>query len=315
MSKLFIGVDLGGTKIYTALSDESGNIIKEIIKPTEASKGYEQIVEKIKESIRYVSSDIKDNKIISIGIGSPGPLDVSNGLIVNPPNLPFNNFNIVDCLKDEFKLPIFLDNDANAATLAEYKFGAGVGTTNMIFITASTGVGAGAVLNKNIYRGSTSNALELGHTTVDYSGNKCGCGNMGCVEAMSSGTAIKNQAEELLKLDVETSLRKYDLVTAKEVFIESSNGDKLASEVLRKSLGYLGVAVSNAANIFDPDMIVVGGGVSDGGQIVFDIINEEMKTRCLSPILKHCIVKKAQLGGKAGVLGAVALAMIESKNI
>lgn len=315
MSKLFIGVDLGGTKIYTALSDENGNIIKEIIKPTETIKGYEQIVEKIKESIRYVSSDIKDNKIISIGIGSPGPLDVSNGLIVNPPNLPFNNFNIVDCLKDEFKLPIFLDNDANAATLAEYKFGAGVGTTNMIFITASTGVGAGAVLNKNIYRGSTSNALELGHTTVDYSGNKCGCGNMGCVEAMSSGTAIKNQAEELLKLDVETSLRKYDLVTAKEVFIESGNGDKLASEVLRKSLGYLGVAVSNAANIFDPDMIVVGGGVSDGGQIVFDIINEEMKTRCLSPILKHCIVKKAQLGGKAGVLGAVALAMIESKNI
>lgn len=315
MSKLFIGVDLGGTKIYTALSDENGNIIKEIIKPTEASKGYEQIVEKIKESIRYVSSDIENDKIISIGIGSPGPLDVSNGLIVNPPNLPFNNFNIVDCLKDEFKLPVFLDNDANAATLAEYKFGAGVGTTNMIFITASTGVGAGAVLNKNIYRGSTSNALELGHTTVDYSGNKCGCGNMGCVEAMSSGTAIKNQAEELLKLDVETSLRKYDLVTAKEVFIESSNGDKLASEVLRKSLGYLGVAVSNAANIFDPDMIVVGGGVSDGGQIVFDIINEEMKTRCLSPILKHCIVKKAQLGGKAGVLGAVALAMIESKNI
>ncbi len=315
MSKLFIGVDLGGTKIYTALSDENGNIIKEIIKPTEASKGYEQIVEKIKESIRYVSSDIENDKIISIGIGSPGPLDVSNGLIVNPPNLPFNNFNIVDCLKDEFKLPVFLDNDANAATLAEYKFGAGVGTTNMIFITASTGVGAGAVLNKNIYRGSTSNALELGHTTVDYSGNKCGCGNMGCVEAMSSGTAIKNQAEELLKLDVETSLRKYDLVTAKEVFIESDNGDKLASEVLRKSLGYLGVAVSNAANIFDPDMIVVGGGVSDGGQIVFDIINEEMKTRCLSPILKHCIVKKAQLGGKAGVLGAVALAMIESKNI
>ena len=116
-------------------------------------------------------------------------------------------------------------------------------------------------------------------------------------------------------LDVESSLSKYDLVTAKELFIESSNGDKLASEVLRKSLGYLGVAVSNAANIFDPDMIVVGGGVSDGGQIVFDIINEEMKTRCLSPILKHCIVKKAQLGGKAGVLGAVALAMIESKSI
>ena len=205
MSKLFIGVDLGGTKIYTALADESGNILKEIIKPTEASKGYEQIVEKIKDSIRYVSKDLKDEKVVSIGIGSPGPLDIKNGLIVDPPNLPFNNFNIVKALEDEFKLPVFLDNDANAATLAEYKFGVGVGTTNMIFITASTGVGAGVVLNKSIYRGSTSNALELGHTTVHYSGNRCGCGNRGCVESMSSGTAIKKQADEALKSNIETS--------------------------------------------------------------------------------------------------------------
>ena len=262
MSKLFIGVDLGGTKIYTALADESGNILKEIIKPTEASKGYEQIVEKIKDSIRYVSKDLKDEKVVSIGIGSPGPLDIKNGLIVDPPNLPFNNFNIVKALEDEFKLPVFLDNDANAATLAEYKFGAGVGTTNMIFITASTGVGAGAVLNKSIYRGSTSNALELGHTTVHYSGNRCGCGNRGCVESMSSGTAIKKQADEALKSNIETSLRKYEVVTAKEVFTEASNGDKLSNEILRESLGYLGVAVSNAANAFDPDMIVIGGGVS-----------------------------------------------------
>lgn len=314
MSKLFIGVDLGGTKIYTALADERGNILKEIIKPTEASNGYEQIVEKIKESIRYVSKDVKEDKVVSIGIGSPGPLDVKNGLIVDPPNLPFKNFNIVKALKDEFKLPVFLDNDANAATLAEYKFGAGVGTTNMIFITASTGVGAGAVLNKSIYRGSTSNALELGHTTVHYSGNRCGCGNRGCVESMSSGTAIKKQADEALKSNIETSLRKYEVVTAKEVFTEASNGDKLSSEILREALGYLGVAVSNAANAFDPDMIVIGGGVSEGGQIVLDIISEEMKNRCLKPILNNCVVKKAQLGGKAGVLGAVALAIVESNK-
>lgn len=314
INKLFVGVDLGGTKIYTALSDESGKIIKEIIKPTEADKGYEQIIDKIKESIKYVCEDSKECEIVSIGIGSPGPLDVKNGLIVDPPNLPFNNFNIVKELEDEFKVPVFLDNDANAATLAEYKFGAGVETTNMVFITASTGVGAGAVLNKSIYRGSTSNALELGHTTVHYSGNRCGCGNRGCIEAMSSGTAIKKQAVEALKSNIETSLRQYEEVTAKEVFTEAKNGDKLSNEILREALGYLGVAVSNAANAFDPDMIVIGGGVSEGGQIVLDIIHEEMETRCLKPILNHCVVKKAQLGGKAGVLGAVALAIVESGN-
>lgn len=311
-NKLFIGVDLGGTKIYTALADANGKILREIIKPTEANKGYEQIVDKIKDSIRYVKEEVNEEDIVAIGIGSPGPLDVKNGLIVDPPNLPFNNFNIVKALKEEFNMPVFLDNDANAATLAEFKFGVGKGTTNMVFITASTGVGAGAVLNERIYRGSTSNALELGHTTVDYHGNRCGCGNRGCVEAISSGTAIKKAADEALRSNVTTNLRNYEAVTAAEVFAEANNGDRVANEILRESLGYLGAAVSNAANAFDPDMIVIGGGVSNGGQIVFDIIAEEMEKRCLKPILKHCVIKKAELGGRAGVLGAVALAIVES---
>ena len=313
-NKLFVGIDLGGTKIYTALANENGEIIREIIKPTEANKGYEQILHKIKESINYVIKEVDKKDIVAIGIGSPGPLDVKNGLIVDPANLPFRNFNIVKAIEEEFEIPVFLDNDANVATLAEFKFGAGKGTTNMVFITASTGVGAGAVLNERIYRGSTSNAIELGHTTIDYSGNRCGCGNKGCVEAISSGTAIKKSADEALKSNVYTTLRNYETVTAAEVFKEAENGDRVSNEILREALGYLGVAVSNAANTFDPDMIVIGGGVSNGGQIVFDIIDQEMKKRCLTPILKHCVVKKTELGGQAGVLGAVALAIVESKN-
>lgn len=310
-NKLFIGIDLGGTKIYTALANEKGEILREIVKPTEASKGYEQIVDKIKETINYVKEEVDEKDIVSIGIGSPGPLDVKNGLIVSPPNLPFNNFNIVKSLQDEFRLPVFLDNDANAATLAEFKFGAGRGTVNMVFITASTGVGAGAVLNEEIYRGSTSNALELGHTTIDYYGNRCGCGNRGCVESISSGTAIKKAADEVLKSSITTSLRDYELVTAAEVFAEAEKGDRVSNEILREALGYLGAAVANAANSFDPDMIVIGGGVSNGGKIVFDIIEEEMEKRCLKPILNHCVIRKAELGGRAGVLGAIALAIVE----
>lgn len=313
-NKLFIGIDLGGTKIYTALANENGEIIREIVKPTESNKGYEQIVDKIKDSINYVIAEANKKDIVAIGIGSPGPLDVKNGLIVDPPNLPFRNFNIVKALEEYFEIPVFLDNDANVATLAEFKFGAGKGTTNMVFITASTGVGAGAILNERIYRGSTSNAIELGHTTIDYHGNRCGCGNRGCVEAISSGTAIKKAADEALKSNVHTALRNYETVTAAEVFKEAGNGDRVSNEILKEALGYLGVAVSNTANIFDPDMIVIGGGVSNGGQIVFDMISEEMEKRCLTPILKHCAVKKTELGGKAGVLGAVALAIVESTN-
>lgn len=314
MSKFYIGVDLGGTKIYTALATGDGEILKETIVPTEASKGHEQIVDKIKDSIKFVADGRDMSEIKAIGIGSPGPLEVKKGIIAEPPNLPFRNYNIVAELKGEFGVPVFLDNDANAATLAEHAFGAGVGTENMVFITASTGVGGGAVLNGKIYRGSTSNALELGHTTVKYDGPVCGCGNRGCVESLASGTAIAKSANKRLNGNT-SSLAKYEEVTAKEVFEEAANGDLLASQVVKESIGYLGVAVANAANAFDPDMIVLGGGVINGGEIIFDIINEEMKERCLNTILENCKVVPAKLGGKAGVLGAIALAVVESKEL
>lgn len=313
MGKLFVGVDLGGTKIYTALADETGTILKEIIVGTEANKGPDQIVEKIKNSIRNVLEDINIDDIKAIGIGSPGPLDIKNGLIAEPANLPFKNYNIVKEIKGEFNIPVYLDNDANVATLAEFKFGAGVNTENMIYVTASTGVGGGAILNGKIYRGSTANALEVGHTTISTTGRRCGCGNRGCVEAMTSGTAIKKAAIEALESRVETSLREYENISAKEVFIEAEKGDKVANEILSEALSYLGAAVSNYANIFDPDMIVIGGGITGGGKIVFDKINEEMKKRCLSTILNNCKIEKAKLEGQAGVLGAIALAMMEAK--
>lgn len=147
-----VAVDLGGTKIYTALVDLKGNIIKEKIVSTEANKGDIAIVSNIKKTIDYVLEDIDREKIGAIGIGSPGPLDVKRGLIVAPPNLPFNNYNIVEELTTTYNLPTFLDNDANAATLAEYMFGVGKGTENMVYITVSTGIGGGAILNGKIYR-------------------------------------------------------------------------------------------------------------------------------------------------------------------
>lgn len=311
MEQFYIGVDLGGTKIYTAISNQLGEIIAEEVVPTEASKGAEQVIAKIINSIKKVSKNIEADHIKAIGIGSPGPIDAKKGLIVSPPNLPIRNFNVVEAIKNEFGLPTFLDNDANAATLGEYIFGGGKGCENMVYITASTGVGGGAILNGKIYRGSTSNALEVGHTTVNPSGRACGCGNIGCVESMSSGIYIEKMAKDYLSSGVTTSLNNYESVTAKEVFKEAENGDEIANQILSETLSYLGIAVANCANIFDPDKIIIGGGVSNGGDIVFEKINEQMQARCLGPIREHCKVEKAQLGGKAGVIGAVALALVE----
>ncbi len=314
MENLYVGVDLGGTKIYTALVTESGEILNDSIVKTEASKGQEHIVKKIKDSIKHVLNDVDKENVKAIGIGSPGPLDIKNGIIAEPANLPFVNFPIVNELFKEFKIQVYLDNDANVATLAEHMFGAGKGTENMIYVTASTGIGGGAILNGKIYRGSTSNALEVGHTTVNVSGRRCGCGNNGCVEAIASGTAIMKSAQDAVKSRVGTTLKKYEKLSSKEVFIESNLGDEVSKEILENALSYLGIAIANYANIFDPDVIVIGGGVSDGGNIVFEIIEREMKKRCLGPILRNCKIAKSSLKGKSGVLGAVALAIVESKK-
>ena len=213
--KYVVGVDLGGTKIYTALVDLEGNIIKEKTVETLAFEGENAVMGRIIDTINYVIDGTEKNLIKSIGIGSPGPLDVKNGVIIENSNLPFKNFEIVKTIRETYDLPTYLDNDANVATLGEYKFGAGKGTENMIYMTVSTGIGGGAILNGKIFRGSTGNALEIGHTTISQERTRCGCGNIGCAESLASGTAIGKRAKEAVNSNAETSLKNYDDVTSK----------------------------------------------------------------------------------------------------
>lgn len=311
--KYVVGVDLGGTKIYTALVDLDGNMVKEITVKTEAHRGDKAVLDKLISTIDTVLEGVDINEVKAIGVGSPGPLDVKKGLIVYTPNLPFKNFNIVQPIKEKYNIPTYLDNDANAATLGEFMFGAGKGSRNMVYVTVSTGIGGGAIINGSLFRGSTANALEIGHTTVMKGGPRCGCGNTGCAEAVASGTAIMKRGREAVESKVETSLKDYDEVTAKEVFTEAEKGDKVSQDILNDALSYLGIAIANIANSFDPDKIVMGGGVSQAGDIVFEKIDYEMERRCLKIIYDNCKIEKAVLGGKAGVLGAAALAILESK--
>ena len=316
MKNYVIGVDLGGTKISTALSTFEGNIISQTVVPTNASEGELPVLNRIISSINEVinGANITINEVEAIGIGSPGPLDAKKGLIITTPNLPFKNYNLVQPIKERFNVPVYLDNDANVAAIGEFMFGAGKGKENIVFFTVSTGVGGGAVLNGQAYRGNTSNALEIGHMTVAPDGPRCGCGNVGCLEAVASGTAIGKRGQEAVQTNVETSVKKYDKITSYEVFVEAKNGDAVAKEIVDKAMNYLGIGVANAISIFDPEMVIIGGGVSKVGDILFDTVKSVVKTRCFKAMSESCEIVPAGLGTDAGVMGAVALAILETKN-
>lgn len=309
--KYVVGVDLGGTKIYTALVDLEGNIVNEKVVETLAEEGQEAVSERILDTIANVIAGVDNELIKAIGVGSPGPLDAKKGIIFEPSNLPFKNYEIVKTIKDRFNLPTYLDNDANVATLAEFMFGAGKGTENMVYITVSTGIGGGAIINGKLYRGHTANALEVGHMTVSKEGPRCGCGNVGCAESFASGTAIGKRAKEAVASKVVTSLKKYDNVTAKEVFMEAAAGDAEAKRILDNALYYLGITVGNVMSYLDPEKVVMGGGVINGGDVVIETVKKVVGERCLSVFAENCSIEKAKLGGQAGVLGAAALAITE----
>lgn len=315
MKNYVVGIDLGGTKISCALADLEGQVISQNTVPTNAQEGEIPVLNRIIQCVQTVLSngDMTIDKVRAIGIGSPGPLDANTGVIITTPNLPFKNFNLVNPLKEKFGVPVYLDNDANVAAIGEFMFGAAKGTENMVYFTVSTGVGGGAVLNGKVYRGNTSNALEIGHMTVLPDGPRCGCGNIGCLEAVASGTAIGKRGREAVESKVETSLRNYENVTSYEVFKEAKAGDKVAKDIVDSCLNYLGIGVANAIAIFDPEMVIIGGGVSKVGSLVFDKVQEVVNTRCFKSMADACKILPAGLGTDAGVIGAVALAIIETK--
>lgn len=314
MKDYIIGIDLGGTKISGAISYKNGDVLDKYTIPTEASKGQEIVFDRITQVIDTLMerNKVKCDMVEALGIGTPGPLDSKKGVIIKSANLPFKNFNIVYELEKKYNIKSYIDNDANVAAIGEYMKGAGKGTQNMIYVTVSTGIGGGAIINGKIYRGNTCNALEVGHMTLKSDGPKCNCGNYGCAEALGSGTAIGKQAMEAIKNGEETSLKNYDKVTAFEVFQEAKKNDKIANEILDNSLNYLGICVANLITIFDPEMVVIGGGVSKGGQVVFNKVQEVVDKRCFKVMRDNCRIVPAKLGTDAGVIGALCLALMES---
>ncbi|QQE77736.1 ROK family protein [Alicyclobacillus sp. SO9] len=296
-----VGVDLGGTKILTGLIDEDGRIEKYVRRDTNAYEGPNAVVARIVETVKEVTTGVARGHIGGIGIGSPGPLDSHTGVVLSPPNLPgWKNVPLKAIVEERTQLHTVLENDANAAAIGENYFGAGNNSTDLVYVTVSTGIGAGIIVNGSLMRGKTGSAGEIGHMIVDAHGRQCICGNRGCLEALSSGTSIAKIAREQFG-------EEHD---AAEVADMAKNGDELAKRILDESFGYLGLGLVNIIHIFNPSVVVIGGGVSKVGKPMFDVLTQVVRNRAFPTSGEIVEIKPAELGGMSGMIGSAVLARL-----
>jgi len=321
MDKCYVGIDLGGTNIKGGVVDRAGKVLHFESIETEGERGRDHVLDRIAmlaERVREAAGLSRD-QIAGVGIGSPGPLDTKKGIIHEAPNLPgWENLPLADEVSRRCGYPVFIENDANSAALAEAVAGAGKGTNCMIILTLGTGIGGGIVLNGRVWHGADDIAAELGHISICHRGIRCNCGSIGCVEAYASATGVVRRAREALAAGAESSLADGAASSLAEVpderkcehiFKVAAGGDELAQRVVAETIVYLATAIGSLINIFNPDMIVLFGGMSEAGEQLFAPLREEVAKRCFPIGAKRCQIVASELGGEAGVIGAAATAM------
>lgn len=314
-----LAIDLGGTKIVTAIISEKGEMLARKYCLTLADEGPERVISRILSAGEHLFNvgDISPSQLSGIGIAAAGAIDVEKGIITLSPNLPgWHNIPLRGIVEEKYKVDTFLINDASAAALGEHRFGAGRGTKNLIYITVSTGIGGGIIINGKLYFGSSGGAGEIGHMTIDVNGPRCNCGNTGCLETLASGTAIAKEAIRRISRGEKSSLikmvaGKIENITAEEVSLAAQDGDSLALEVIAKAASYLGTGMVNLVNIFNPEMIVIGGGVAKIGDLLFEPVRQAVKERAF-PLLSQAVrIVPAELGDDAGLFGAAIFAFAQ----
>lgn len=310
-----LAFDLGGTKIAFGVVSEDGHILKSGRIETHASQGPEQAIQRAIEAAKNLLAELnlKPSDLIGIGIASPGPLDIKRGCVDGSPNLPgWTGYPIESTLSKAFGLPARIDNDANAAALGEYLFGAGKGKRNLIYVTISTGIGGGAIIDGKLMRGANGNAAELGHLTLDIKGPACPCGGNGCFEVMASGTAIARRTREALAKgtasQILTLAGSADAITAHHVLQALAQKDALAIKIWDETTEYLGRGLAVIINTFNPEMIVVGGGVTAAGDTLFVPMRTKALKYAFPRLAAVCSIIPAGLGADVGVVGAAACA-------
>jgi len=309
-NRIGIGIDLGGTFIKYALGHENGEIIAEGKRPTRADGSNEVILNDIADAIFKMIQLAKSNRLKPsvIGIGTPGCVDVKEGFLKGgTPNFKYwSQVPIAAEIMERVKIKTFADNDANLMALAESRFGAGMGCDNLICLTIGTGIGGGIIINKDIYRGSQFAGAELGHMSIKYNGKPCPCGGRGCLERYASATAICDYYLRLTKK--EGDLINENEITVKKIFTFLKEGDKRAEKTIDETTYYLGMGIANFINIFNPDRVIIGGGVAGAGSVYIKRIEKVAYQFAMPNATKSLKIVKAKLGNNAGYLGALAFA-------
>jgi glucokinase len=309
-----IGADLGGTKMAIGVVDSGQNVLH---RSTERTYGrdFDELIGELEAELRAALAACPQAE--AVGIGIPSTIDRKRGSAISSVNLPIADVPIRDLVAERIGLPTFIDNDANLAALAELRFGAARGAENAIVLTIGTGIGGGLVLGGELYRGSTGAGAELGHVVIDYAGPPCqgNCPNRGCVEVLASGTALGREgriaAEAHPGSVLGRALARGEEIDGKVVTEAAIGGDGIAVEVVATIGRRLGVALSSFANIFDPDVIVIGGGASAAGDLLLEPAREQLRSRALPP-MNETPVRAAGLGPEAGMVGAAEMALEES---
>jgi glucokinase len=318
---LAIGLDLGGTKILAALIKKNGDILHKFECETFADQGENVVIERVLSAVQKVLEGNEYNQtcIRGIGIATAGVIDTNRNEVVVANNLGWKNVPIGRLIYERFGVPIRLNNDANAAAVAEWIWGAGAGKKNLIYITVSTGVGAGMISNGHLITGAGNSAGEFGHISIEPDGPLCNCGNRGCLENFTSGTALAKIARERL-MNGETSeyfielITNGSVITAKDIGEAAKQGDRFSIQLLNKAGYYLGVGVTNLIHLFNTEAVIFGGGVMNTAENLLPIIKQTVQERGIRAMIENVKIEKSIIGIEAGVKGAAGLFFIDEET-
>jgi glucokinase len=313
VADILVGIDLGGTNIKAGVVTTEGEILVQDRAKTLPEEGAESVLRRMADLACRVVEQAEANMddVLAIGVGSPGPLSARNGVVIFTPNLNWKDVHVVDVLTGHLNKPIFLENDANSACWGEYWAGAGAEFDSMFILTLGTGVGGGIILGGELLRGATESGGHLGHVVVEPDGLPCGCEGYGCVEQYASATAVARTANDALEAGGYSRFLPSDgqLVTAQDVAEAAAKGCSLCDDIIREAARYLGIVIADMANVINPDLVVLSGGMANAGERLFGPIRDTVNERALGVAAEHIVIRPASLGENAGFVGAAGLAL------
>ncbi len=313
----FLVIDIGGTKIRSAIGDNQGHLLKKVKSFTKARAGAETVIKDILEISHQAIelTGITSSVLKGVGISFGGPVDFTKQKILKSQHVHgWDNLNLPKLFLKEFSLPCLIDNDANLAALGEKTFGAGKKVDSLLYLTISTGIGAGVIIDGKIWHGSHSLAGEIGHNIIDRTGPVCSCGKKGCLEALASGTALAKNTISFLKKNPQAKTKikslvsgSLDNITAITIYQAARQNDQFALKIVDEAIANLALGISNAVNIFDPQMIIIGGGITNEGEMFFEPLKKYVSQFSMFKQSFTVPIVPAKLGDDAGLKGALAL--------